>query len=102
MPATAAFCTISIRRAATDKQRVRIERQCFAHQHPSDDLVDGIVPPDIFGDLLERTRGREQPGGMKAARFVEYGLRAAQAARHCEQRVALECPTGGSRRGVRA
>jgi hypothetical protein len=39
-----------------------------------DDFVDGVVPADVFADVVERTAGIEQGRGMKAARAFEHGL----------------------------
>ena len=59
MPARNAFCTISKRRSPADKQERLLQRQAAAEEHPPDQLVDRIVPSDIFGAQLELSRAVE-------------------------------------------
>ena len=78
MPAKTAFWTISNEVRPLTHSSVIGQRQRVAHQHPPDDLVDGVVSADIFGDVDERAVAGEQAGRVQAAGFVEHRLPRAQ------------------------
>ena len=87
MPARYAFCTIS-NDARPLTQRMRSTTgKLLGEQHAADDLVHGVVPPDVFGDGDELTVSGEQSRGVQSAGFVEEPLRQSKTLRHAGQQV---------------
>jgi len=54
------------------------QRQPMFRDRPADDLVDGVVPPDVLPHRHRLTVGGEETGGMQPARARERLLRGPQ------------------------
>ena len=72
---------------AADAEDAVDDRKFFGEQHAADDLVHGVVPPDVFGDGDELAISGEQSRGVQSAGFVEEPLRQSKTLRHAGQQV---------------
>ncbi len=79
MPAITAFCTSSKLARPDTCSTDAAQRQPVVQHRPADDLVDGVVPADVFAQH-EQFAGRrvEERGGVQSAGLVEDRLLRAQ------------------------
>ena len=89
-PASHAFCRISNEvRPLTNSSRVA-GRQPASEEPPADDLVDGVVPPDVLGGVDDVAVERAQRGGVQAAGGGERLLERREAPRQRADRVGVD------------
>ena len=85
MPAAWAFWVSSKLARLRDHEDVPGEREPALAQRPAEDLVDGVVPPDVLAGDEQLAADGEQACGVEAAGAVERLLGRAQAARETAQ-----------------
>ena len=78
------------RGAAADEQQRVAGRQPAGQQPPADDLVDGVVPPDVLGGVDDVAVERAQRGGVQAAGGGERLLERREARRQRADRVGID------------
>ena len=64
--------------AAADKQHMSAEGQAALQERPSDDLVHGVVPANVFTQDQQLSFGVEKRRGVQAAGAAKDGLGGAQ------------------------
>ncbi len=78
MPAEIDFCTISNPPRPLTSKHVSAEGQAALQERPSDYLVHGVVPADVFPQDQQLSFGVEKCRGVQAACAAKDGLRGAQ------------------------
>jgi hypothetical protein len=82
--------------AAAQQNDVLIERQSSGKQILTDQLVEGVVTPDILRHRHESAGKIKQGGGVDPAGVAEFGLSGAHALGQTEEQRQLDCPGRGN------